>query len=217
MRQHEGYGDLPGLDEVAIDLPDCRTDRRVRTVGPDHYLGTQTGAGRCLYSTGSVDRPNGFAVAALSSVSRCFLRQHAVEFGAIDHETLKMLGHLRRPLPDKGQHASDFLLGYRVHSGNIVLDQGRHEFRALYRRAGGPPPLQGDDVEPGGCCRRRSAASCGPEPDHNNVRRFDLHTAPYAAQARRPARPSSAIEQQAWSCSIGRPMAVASATMPSAG
>ena len=58
-------------------------------------------------------------------------------------------------------------------------------------------PLQRDDAETCGRRGRSGAAACRPEADDKNVRSFNRHRAPHAAQARRPARPLSAIEQQA--------------------
>ena len=197
MWQHERHRDLPGIDEVAVDFSDRHTDAGVRTVGADQYAWLQPGAGGGRHCAVSADRHDGLTVPALGSIPCCFVRQHAVEGAAVDHQSVKMLSHLWLLRSDEGQHTCDLLLGYGAHAGNVVLDQDRHEFRALHRRPGGPASFQRDDAEPRGCCRGSGAASCRAEAHHENVLRFNRHRTPHAAQAGRPARPSRAIEQHA--------------------
>ena len=125
------------------------------------------------------------------------MRQQEIERVAIDHKTLKMVGDPRRLRADKGQHSADFLCCHSAHRPNVVLDQARHEFRALHGRAGGLASLQRNDVEARGGRDGGGAAAGRPEPNHKHVWRFDRHATSYAAQACRPLKPFSAMEQQA--------------------
>ena len=197
VRQDEWYRDLPCLDQVAVHPPDCQADARAGAVGADQHLRLYPRAGRGSDRPVEADGQYGLIVSALGSVPGCFLRQHPVEGAAVDHKAVKMVRDVWRPLADESQHARDLLRGHGANAGDVLLDRSRNEFGALHRCAGSSPPLQSDDAEARGCCYRGSPAPSRPEPDDEDVRCFDMHEVSHAAQAGRPANPSSAMEQQA--------------------
>ena len=75
-----------------IAAPTASADRRRRS-GPRPQAGAERTS---LPSRRRRSDRHRFAVAAFGAVARRFVRQHAIEGTAVDHETLKMFGDLRR-------------------------------------------------------------------------------------------------------------------------
>ncbi|OIQ72927.1 hypothetical protein GALL_454420 [mine drainage metagenome] len=163
-----------------------------------------------------VDRDHGCAVSAIRSRACGLGSEHPVERGPVDHASAKIWRFVGRSKFGEGQHASDHLSGYCPHAGYVPFDHGRHELGTLHWAPRLGAAFDGNDAVTGVGSNRGRPASGRPKPDHHDVWSF-AHPVLHAAQVLRPPRPSSAIEQQACSCSIGRPMARASATIPSAG
>ena len=103
------------------------------------------------------------------------------------------------------------------YAGYVPFDHGRYELGTLHWAPRLGAAFDGNDAVTGVSGNRGGPASGRPKPDDNDVWCFVAHPVLHAAQVLRLPRPSSAIEQQACSCSTGRPMARASATIPSAG
>ena len=220
VRQDQRHRDLPRIDEVAVDLPNRRADARVRTVGADQHSRPQTASPvDVVHRAVGVDGQDSLAVSALGSVPRRFVRQHAVEGAAVDHEAVKMLGDLRRcRAPTKVNMRVDLLLGHRAHAGNVVLDQGSARIpriaparRRSCRRSSATTP------RPAAAAIAAARLPAGPRPTtRTSGVSIGMRLLMRRRRAGRPSRRARS-EQQAWSCSIGRPMARASATIPSAG
>ena len=203
VRVEQRHGYLPGLDQPRLRQARRGADLRPRPVGADHELR--------FY--GEIAPPDRIEPAFGPGVAR-LLHEQGVEAAAVDHRAGETVGAVEVRRLDEGAHGLDGLNGDRRHPLDILADQPRHELGALDRFAGRAFAVHRQHRCAGArrLPRRRSPGRA--EADDKDIDAF-AH-APHPAGTA-TVSPPTLIEQQACCCSIGRPMASATATAPSAG